>query len=190
MPRRVRLLPRLSIVSCLALLGLAACGTGEPIASSPTQSPAPIDKDELAEAFIRFARSPGPETMAEIAFTDEVSLGLGDKLMARRSAEEFVEAGAWVIVAGEAGFRERSGPFSALDLLAQSDRTMASVGSYSSCNAPDRPAPAPAAVADLLRVSIQPDPGALVACTQWWSVDLYITPRRQISAVTLDFGAP
>lgn len=186
----VRLLSRLSLVACLALLGLASCGTAEPDASPATQNPVPIDKDELAQALVRFARAPGPETMAGVRLTEEVSLGLGDELVARRSADDLVQAHAWVIEAGEAGFRERSGPFSALDPLAQANRNVVSVGSYSSCNAPNRPAPPPAAVAELRRISIQPDPGGMVACMQWWSVDLYITPTGEIAAITLDFGAP
>lgn len=182
------MLPLITLLASLALL--AGCRTVEPTVIPATQETAPIHKDELAQTLILFARAPGPQTMVDIPFTDQMSLGLGDQLLARRPAEELVEAHAWVIDAGPAGFRERSGPFSALDVLAQADEIAVTFGPHASCNTPGQPVPPPTEVADLRRVSIEPGPDAVAACMQWWSVDLYITPTGEITAVTLDFGAP
>lgn len=183
----VRLLALNGLLAGLALIALAGCSTMEPTPSA-TPTLAPIDEDQLAQSMVRFAS--GQQTIAEIPFTDEVSLGLADRLLARRSAEELVDVRAWLVDAGPEGFRERSGPFSALELLASAGETVVSIGPHGSCNTPDPPIPAPAGLAGLRIVSIQPVPGAVAACMQWWSVDLYVTPAGEISAVTLDMGAP
>lgn len=45
-------------------------------------------------------------------------------------------------------------------------------------------------MADLRRVSAQPDPETIDSCLQWWAVDLFITDQGEIAAVTLDLFAP
>ena len=156
-------------------------------------SPAPhtpaIDERALAESLVRFADAPGPDTITDVPFASEVSLGLGDRLLVRRPAEELIDRDAWVVHA-PAGFQGRSGPFSALDQLADADRTTVSVESYPSCANPSRDLAPPAELADLARVSIRPDPAAISTCILWWSVDLYLTASGEITGVTLDFWDP
>ncbi len=139
----------------------------------------------IVRALIRFARSPGPETVAAVPLADDgVWLGLADRLLVRRSPEELKEPRAWVLQAEH--FRAYVGPFSALDLLARTEKTTVSLGPHPHCASP--PMPAPKRVSDLRRVSVQPRDSE--SCLQWWTVDLFVMPGAEIKAVTLDLWEP
>jgi hypothetical protein len=178
-----------ALVAGLALT-FVGCGAAESSTSSPAPHKPALDEGALADTVMRFAVAPGPETIAEVPFASEVSLGLADRLIARQSVEDLVHARAWVIDPGPAGFRGRTGPFSALDLLAGAGQTVVSVDSYPACANPGLDLPPVAALADLTRVSIRPDPNAISTCILWWSVDLYRTAAGDVTAVTLDLWDP
>lgn len=111
-------------------------------------------------------------------------LGLADRLIVRRSAEELADAKVWRLRAEL--FRAYVGPFSALDLLVDSGPRVVSVGSHPHCASP--PMPPPAKVAHLRRVSVQPEDTE--SCLQWFTVDLFMNPGGMIAAVTLDLWEP
>jgi hypothetical protein len=181
-------------VASLALLLLLLVPTGGvPVDPSPAQTTQPasaVDQAALTNAMVRFARAPSAATAGDLSFTDQVSLGLGKEVLVQRASADLVNPDNWITDAGPAGFRERSGPFSALDVLAEAGQTVAATGPYESCNRRGEFAPAPVEFGDHARISIQPDPSEVGTCMQWWSVDLYVTPAGEIAAVMLDFGAP
>ena len=171
---------------CYAVLALTGCANPLPIpAESIAQPASPSARDvQVIQDLIRFARSPDPETIAAIPFEQEVRLGLSDRLLEGRTSEELAEPKAWVL--SSEGFRAHVGPFSALDLLGRADAIIISVGPHPNCASP--PAPPPAPVADLRRVSVQPRDNE--SCHQWWTVDLFMTPGGSVAAVTLDLWEP
>jgi hypothetical protein len=137
------------------------------------------------KALVRFAEARDEETMADVPVgRNGLWLGLADRLMVRRSARELADPKVWRLRAKL--FRAYIGPFSALDLLADSGPTVISVGSHPHCASP--PVPPPADVAHLRRVSVQPRD--IESCLQWFTVDLFLTPGRRIAAVTLDLWEP
>jgi len=83
-------------------------------------------------------------------------------------------------------FRAYVGPFSVLDLLDQAGPITSSVGPHSHCASP--PIAPPSRVAHLRRVSVQP--AVIESCLQWWTVDLFLSPNREIVAVTMDLWEP
>ena len=178
----------LAILSFILLLS-NACGSVEQSPGRSTHD-APIDEVALAQAIVRFARAPSAETAEDLPFDDQVSLGLGDQVLEQRTAADLVDPDNWSTDAGPAGFRERTGPFNPLDVLAEAGRTVVTTGPYESCNSFGENAPAPIEFGDHARISIQPDPGVVAACMHWWSVDLYVTPAGEIAAVMVDYGAP
>lgn len=183
----------------------SACAVGpEPqptahAAPSPTRSQAlatggspiatlPANPDEaLIHAFISFARSPGPGTLAAIPFRDQVRLGLADRLLVERRFAELERPESWVLDV-ECCFRGGVGPFSALDLLKRASSVTVSVGPHPHCVSP--PVPSPPEVAALRRVSVQPKLGPGDSCLQWWSVDVFLSLDRRVEAVTLDHYEP
>lgn len=84
--------------------------------------------------------------------------------------------------------RQSPGPFSALDVAARAQNPIVSVGEHPHCASP--PVPPPDDVADLMRVSVQPDIEQIDSCLQWWTVDFFINQAGQIEAVTLDLWEP
>lgn len=49
--------------------------------------------------------------------------------------------------------------------------------------------PAPDGLADLRRVSVQPELGDR-SCLEWWTVDLFVADDGSIAAVTMDLYEP
>jgi hypothetical protein len=184
----------------------SACAVGpEPpppvhAAPSPTSSSAlasgggatatlPANPDEaLIHAFISFARSPGPGTLAAIPFADQVGLGLADRLLVERRYAELERPGPWVLDVVDCCFRGGIGPFSALELLKRASAITVSVGPHPHCVSP--PVPAPPEVAAHRRVSVQPKQGPGESCLQWWTVDVFLSPDGRVEAVTLDHYEP
>ncbi|OGO73385.1 MAG: hypothetical protein A3G84_05105 [Chloroflexi bacterium RIFCSPLOWO2_12_FULL_71_12] len=85
-------------------------------------------------------------------------------------------------------FRGRSGPFSALELLARREPTTVWVGPHPHCASP--PAPPPTDFASLRRVSVQPSQPRDDTCLSWWTVDLFVSVDGRVAAVTLDLWDP
>lgn len=148
-------------------------------------APTPRDR-RVVKALIKFAEAQDEETMAKVPVARKgLWLGLADRLIVRRSAEELADAKVWRLRATE-GFRAYIGPFSALDLLAAPGPTVVSLGSHPHCASP--PMPPPAKVADLRRVSVQPEDTE--SCLQWFTVDLFLNASGKIAALTLDLWEP
>ena len=168
------------------------CTEPVPVSAAPETDPT-VDDLLLAERLVLFAQSPSAETLAEVPFADEVAIGLADRLLEIRPREALADPAAWRVDAE--AFRGRVGPFSALDLLANWDENeggpvvrelQLSVGEHAHCASP--PVPAPADVAELRRLSLQPV--GIDSCIQWWTVDLFIDADGTIRAVTLDLYEP
>jgi hypothetical protein len=88
------------------------------------------------------------------------------------------------------------GPFSALQVLRGDDpdptgADPVSVGpNYDHCAGPPRPGPElPQQVSDRLLV-LQPGPGQIDSCLQWYAVEVHLDRAGQVSAVVLDLWEP
>lgn len=166
-------------------IAVAACGSGDgPVVESPEDA-----AKTRAQALMRFVEAPNRDTLQEVGFAPEVSLGLGDRVLARRLATDLMDSDAWVLHAGPDGFRGRVRPFSALAVLAGAGETTVSLGPYRDC-VNQLELPAPPQLADLARVSIRPSPEAMSTCILWWSVDLFISESGEITGLTLDLWDP
>lgn len=144
------------------------------------------DEVGLIEAFRAFAADPSPETAADVRFAPEVRLGLADRLLGSVGADEVSDPEAWVLA--PAYFRGYTGPFSALELVQRQDRLDVTVGPHPHCASP--PMPAPRAVEDLRRVSVQPSSRSIDSCLSWFTVDLFVDDEGVVRAVTLDLWEP
>ena len=140
---------------------------------------------DVRDALVAFARQPSDETWASVPFADRVRLGLGERLLRTRSAQELRDAAAWKL--DIALFRGGVGPFSALDVLAAHKGPLEHrEGSYRRCASPSR-AP-PRSLSRLRRLSIQPHESA--SCLRWFAVDVFVDENGEIRAVTLDRWEP
>lgn len=167
------------------------CGMPAVIAGPPEDQPS-ADELVMFHDLVAFAQSRDAGMFTRIPFADEVALGLADEILVRRSGEALEAPSSWVLE--PEFFRDRTGPFSALALLAQWDQNAAGMlvrelsmtaGPHPHCAS--APVPAPAEFAGLRRVSVQPvGPDT---CLLWWTVDLYLTSDGEIAAVTLDLHA-
>ncbi len=152
---------------------------------SPT--PSPRDPNEqLVYSVIEFARSPSRKAFSAIPLSkDGVWLGLGPRLVAKRSLEELSKPRGWVLDV-DYFFRAGVGPFSALHLLNEATAVRVSVGPHRHCASP--PVRPPRKFAELDRVSVQPR--KIGSCLQWWTVDFFVSADGTIQAVTLDHWEP
>jgi hypothetical protein len=191
----VSLTRQVQFLGLVLTLLASACGTGpfsppetrtSPPGTPTGQGQTPSGQDmRIARALIRFARSPGPETADMVPLADDgVWLGLADRLLVMRPANELTEPDAWVLQSEL--FRGYVGPFSALDLLAGPEKTTVVVGPHPHCASPL--VPPPKRVVHLRRVSVQPRDTE--SCLQWWTVDVFLSPGGEIKAVTLDLWEP
>lgn len=148
--------------------------------------PLPVIAENIVSSFLRFADEPSPDTVERLPFAEEVRLGLGSELHLTRSRSQLADPAAWVI--DEELFRAYAGPFSAVDVASKARSTVVSVGEHPHCASP--PVPPPEEVADLTRVSVQPDIEQIDSCLRWWTVDFFVNKAGQIQAVTLDLWEP
>ncbi|HEX2766476.1 MAG TPA: hypothetical protein VHR55_07570 [Candidatus Limnocylindria bacterium] len=168
-------------------------------ACSPIEMPQPdpavwptADERLALGSLMAFAITGDASELSEVPFAEEVALGLADEVLVQRTAEELATPASWTLE--REAFRGYAGPFSALDTLARWDdlphetvrEIQVSVGEHPHCVA--RPVPAPAALAGLRRVSLQPV--GQTSCLAWWTVDAYFTDDGEIAAVTLDLWEP
>jgi len=175
------------LTGCWAILAITSCASPLPTHTESIEQPTSptVDEVQVIQDLIRFARSPGPETVAAIPFAEGgVWLGLSDRLLVVRSAEELADPTAWILA--RAAFRGHGGPFSALDLLARPGQTAITAGPHPHCAS--GPVPAPNEVAELRRISSQPT--AIDTCLRWWTVDIFMTSDGKVAAVTLDLWDP
>lgn len=151
-----------------------------------TDDDAPTSHDRrVVKALVKFAQTRDAKNMAEVPVArNGLWLGLGRRLMVRRSAKELADPKIWQLRPGL--FRAYVGPFSALDLLEDRRPTVITVGPHPHCASP--PMPPPADVSHLRRVSIQTR--EFQSCLQWSTVDLFLNRRGMIVAITLDLWEP
>jgi hypothetical protein len=166
---------------------VVGCATVQP---SPSPTAAELNAETIASALIDFARTPDAPSFADVPFAPDVALALGGKVRLHRAAEELLDPNAWLIDPGPDGFRERVGPFSALDVSADAGAVTISTGRHGTCTAADEPVAPPPELSTLQVVSIQPDRRVAVTCIQWWAVDIFITDSGRIAGVDLDLDAP
>jgi hypothetical protein len=135
-------------------------------------------------SLIDFARSPSDGTWESLPLADVVHLGLADRLLVKRSAEELREPDRWKLPASL--FRGRSATYSALELIANEEEFRESEGPHGHCAS--APIASPEPVARLRRVSVQP--AAPDGCLDWWTVDAFVNDDGEIEAITLDLWEP
>lgn len=154
---------------------------------TPSPTPSPRDPNEqLVYRVIEFARSPSHKAFAAIPLAkDGVWLGLGPRLVAKRSVEELSKPRGWVLDV-DYHFRAYVGPFSALDFLAERREVRVSAGPHPHCASP--PVRPPRKFAGLDRLSVQPREWG--SCLQWFTVDFFVSADGTIQAVTLDLWEP
>lgn len=147
---------------------------------------ATAEDDALIQSFLNFAKDPTAGTAAKVPFADEVALGLASQIHANVAHTHIADEALWSIDVEY--FRAYAGPFSALDVAADSGEVVVLLGEHPHCASP--PVPPPAELAELRRVSVQPAPGPIDSCIQWWTIDLFVTPDGEVVAVTLDLWEP
>lgn len=162
----------MALVTAVVAVGLPGCE-------------AETEGDDVRDRLLAFAREPSDETWESLLFADRVRLGLGERLLETRTAQELRDPAAWKLDVDL--FRGGVGPFSALDVLAAHKGPLEyREGSYRRCASPSR-SPRPP-VSRLRRLSIQPREPA--SCLQWFAVDVFIDESGDIRAVTLDHWEP
>lgn len=139
----------------------------------------------LARQFYRFAADP---TLGAPFVTGDVWTGIEAGPTATDVGEsERTDLGAWEL---DTAYAEQNGPFSALDVVAMS-------GGYyelhrgvqqNACVTFDRPLPP--ALADLRAISLTAPADTTSACSQWWSVTLFLDDDNLIGGVALGLGSP
>lgn len=148
-----------------------------------TELPVPTGEDNaLVEALVAFARAQGE--LDALPLGDEVALGLAAELLTMASPAELADPGAWQL--DVEFFRARTGPFSALELLAPDRPHRIIVGPHNHCASP--PVRAPEGFADHHRISIQPED--VTSCIEWFTVDLFVGETGAVEAITLDLFEP
>ncbi len=160
---------------------IAATFDGNRLIIDPS-STTPTDSDEaMIAAFSAFAADPDVG-VAGLALASQVAIGLGPELIASLDASELSDPASWRI--DRSDFRGWSGPFSALDIVAEPYAI--TIGAHPHCASP--PERSPEGFAEHRRVSIQPT--AATSCLEWWSVDFFLNDSGAVEAVTLDLFAP
>ena len=140
--------------------------------------------EALAEDFYRFAADPS----LGAPFTDGgVWVGIGDGPTSTTVAgDELGELAAWEL---ETEYAERSGPFSALDVLAASGGWYElREGVVGTC--PEGAGEAPAELEGLRALSLASPADVTSACLEWWGVTLFLDAQDRIRGVALRLGAP
>jgi hypothetical protein len=149
------------------------------------------EEDQAAVAAVADAARLGPASI-EMPLAGEVLLAAGSDVVASVSGAELADPDAWVLPIEV--FRARTGPFSALALLADAHPEDGEgfvgaifTGPGPRCAGP--PGATPPELAGLRRISIQsaPDP---VTCLDWWAVDLYLDGEGRIAGIALDLWEP
>lgn len=140
----------------------------------------------VADALRAFAADPSPDNFAALPFTADVTLTLGPDAGREQGSATLAFPQNWVFDTSYDGFRAYTGPFSALDRLAE-DRPVELIGgTHDHCASP--PVPIYPAFEGLRQVSIQP--ADATSCLEWWTVDLFLTGDGDVAGITLDLYEP
>ena len=138
---------------------------------------------ETARQFYRFAADP---TRGARFVRGDVWIGIEDGLVSQElSVDQLADLGAWQL---GAGYAERSGPFSALDIMAES-------GGYYEVHRGVLPPcgrgnhAAPRELTGLRAITLTAPRDTISACMQWWGVSLFLDDHR-IRGVALRLGSP
>jgi hypothetical protein len=163
-----------------------------------TQRPTRSDR-QLVARFVAFAVRRGDASFARLDLP-EIRLGLGDRLLYRRTPEELRLPSAWSLGTRRTLFRAAVGPFLPLDRVRRHRRDAAAKGlegmdayrvtrgKHAHCASP--PAPAPRPLRRLQRIGVQPAPRSIDSCLLWFSVDFFLAPSGEVAAITYDRWEP
>lgn len=151
---------------------------------APAEDLQPGDEQLIAD-FLDLADNPSAELLAALPLAPEVQLGLGQVLHETVAAPALADSTAWSL--DVENYAALEGPFSALEVAAGAGPTKVSAGPHPHCAGPPRPAPP--AVTDLRRVSVQPADETIDSCLSWWTVDFFLDDGV-IQAITLDLWEP
>jgi heat shock protein HslJ len=148
----------------------------------PSDADATESELALRDAFAAAANA-SPIDVASLSITSDIELGLGVELVASRAPSELSDPGSWRLDAD--GFRARTGPFSAMELIGTATDLELSVGPHDHCASP------PTAIApelrDLRHVSFAP--AEATSCLEWFTVDVFLDDGVVV-AITLDLWEP
>ncbi len=143
----------------------------------------PADAD-IAREFYRFASDPS----LGAPFADgAIWAGIeeGPAAVAVGEAER-ADLGAWEI---DTAYAERSGPFSALDLLARSGGYYELAGGVNAGCFTDK-GTRPTKLVGLRAISFAAPSDTVSSCLEWWSVTLFLNDQHEIQGVSLRLGSP
>ena len=138
----------------------------------------------LARQFYRFAADPA---QGAPFVTGEVWIGIeGGQTAAHLAPEALADPAAWQL---GTGYAERSGPFSALDIVAGSGGYYElRRGVVPTC--PSGADQAPPELDALRAISLTAPMDMVGACSQWWGVTLFLDTEDRIRGVALRLGSP
>lgn len=140
--------------------------------------------ETLAEDFYRFAADPS----LGAPFADGgVWVGIGDGPTSTTVSGDSLDAlASWEL---QTEYAERSGPFSALDVLAESGGWYElRDGVVGTC--PESAGEAPPGLEGLRALSLSSPADVTSACLEWWGVTLFIDAQDRIRGVALRLGSP
>ncbi len=138
----------------------------------------------LAREFYRFAADP---SLAAPFAPGDVWVGIEDGPSSSSLASDALgELMAWEL---NTGYAERSGPFSALDTLAESGGYYnLREGVVGTC--PSGVGKAPPEMDGLRAISLTAPDDVTSACSEWWGVTLFLDSHDRIQGVALRLGSP
>lgn len=138
----------------------------------------------LARQFYRFAADP---TLGAPFVAGEVWAGIeGGPTGVTLGPDELGDLAAWQI---DTLYAERSGPFSALDVVASSGgyfqlyRGVRGTCGFGEADRPPR-------LAGLRAITLTSPRDTVTSCMQWWAVTLFLDSSHRIAGVALRLGAP
>ncbi|MDP2775835.1 MAG: hypothetical protein Q8O61_19935 [Nocardioides sp.] len=138
----------------------------------------------LARQFYRFAAAP---SQGAPFVRGPIWVGIEDGLFSTTiSGEEVAQLSAWEL---KTDYAERSGPFSALDVLA------ASGGYYELHRGVDNTcftgaAEPPSELEGVRAISLSVSADTFSSCIGWWAVTLFLDEQDRIAGVALRLGSP
>jgi hypothetical protein len=149
-----------------------------------TFGPVSEAEEALAEGFYRFAADP---SLGAPFVAGEVWVGIEDgPTSTTLSRDELGELASWEL---QTEYAERSGPFSALDVLAESGGWYElREGVAGTC--PETTGEAPPGLEGLRTLTLSSPADVTSACLEWWGVTLFLDAQDRIRGVALRLGSP
>lgn len=140
--------------------------------------------EALAQDFYRFAADP---SLGAPFARGEVWVGIEDGPTSTSLSNDQLDAlASWQL---ETEYAERAGPFSALDVLAESGGWYElREGVAGTC--PQRRGAAPQELAGLRALTLSSPADVTTACLEWWGVTLFLDAQDRIRGVALRLGSP